>query len=317
DYAVDLADFLISRGATLDACSAARLGRLDARSAIVRSDPRRVHERGGDGKTPLHWAATIETAEFLLESGADINARDVYHESTPLQYLIREHQDVARLLVARGADADIFAAAALGDLARARKLLDADPSCVAMTVSRRSFPMQNPRAGGIIYIWTLGQHKRPHDVAQEFGHGAIRELLMERSSPVLRLAIACEAGDESAIERLQRERPALTKSLPDELLYSIVANAANSKLDVVRWMLRAGWPATAQEPGGVTALHWAAFHGNVEMARELLAHHASTEARDKTYDGRPIDWAQHGSENSWHRATGDYEAMKILLGPSD
>ncbi|MGH7655524.1 MAG: ankyrin repeat domain-containing protein, partial [Gemmatimonadaceae bacterium] len=120
DYAVDLADFLISRGATLDACSAARLGRLDALSAIVRADPRRVHERGGDGKTPLHWAATIETAEFLLENGADIDARDVDHESTPLQYLIREHQDVARLLVARWADADIFAAAALGDLARAR-----------------------------------------------------------------------------------------------------------------------------------------------------------------------------------------------------
>ncbi len=70
-----------------------------------------VHARGGDGQTPLHFASTVEIAEFLLAHGADMDALDVDHESTPAQYMLRvEHvrhyprdrQDVARYLVSRG-----------------------------------------------------------------------------------------------------------------------------------------------------------------------------------------------------------------------
>ena len=30
--------------------------------------------------------------------------------------------------------------------------------------------MRDPRAGGTIYIWTLGSDKTAHEVAREFGH---------------------------------------------------------------------------------------------------------------------------------------------------
>jgi len=44
-----------------------------------------VHARGGDGQTPLHFASTVEIAEFLLAHGAAIDARDVDHEAHALR----------------------------------------------------------------------------------------------------------------------------------------------------------------------------------------------------------------------------------------
>ena len=48
-------------------------------------DPALVHARGGDGKTPLHYATSVAMARYLVERGAVVDARDVDHESTPAQ----------------------------------------------------------------------------------------------------------------------------------------------------------------------------------------------------------------------------------------
>ena len=56
------------------------------------ADAALIHARGGDGQTPLHFASTVEVAKFLVEKGADIDARDVDHESTPAQYMLRVQQ---------------------------------------------------------------------------------------------------------------------------------------------------------------------------------------------------------------------------------
>ena len=104
----DMAEFLTERGAALDAHSASRLGMMAELRELVAADPQLVHARGGDGQTPLHFASTVEIAEFLLANGAEIDARDVDHESTPAQYMLRveqkrhyprNRQDVARYLV--------------------------------------------------------------------------------------------------------------------------------------------------------------------------------------------------------------------------
>src|SRR5205085_9368091 len=76
----DLADYAVQRGAVVDGHAAARLGMIDNLRELVTSDPTLVHARGGDGQTPLHFASTVEIAEFLLEHGADTDARDVDHE---------------------------------------------------------------------------------------------------------------------------------------------------------------------------------------------------------------------------------------------
>jgi ankyrin repeat protein len=69
--------FLIERGATVDVHTAAHLGMLERLKELVSANPELVHARGSDGQTPLHFAPTIETARYLLDHGAEINARDV------------------------------------------------------------------------------------------------------------------------------------------------------------------------------------------------------------------------------------------------
>src|SRR5262249_44120230 len=143
--------------------------------------PALVHARGGDGQTPLHFASSVAIAEHLLERGADIDARDVDHESTPAQYMMGDRLDVARYLVQRGCKTDLLLAAAVGDVDLVRKHLDADPSCIRIRVNADFFPMSDPRAGGAIYHWTLGFHASAFQAAAKFGHEQVLRLLMERS----------------------------------------------------------------------------------------------------------------------------------------
>ena len=50
------------------------------------------------------------------------------------------------------------------------------------------------RAGGTIYIWTLGAGKSAHAVARAFGYEGVFRLLMERSPAALQLTVAAGAS---------------------------------------------------------------------------------------------------------------------------
>jgi hypothetical protein len=83
-----IADRLIARGAEPDACAAARLDRLVLLAKMLKDDPVRVHERGGDGQMPLHFARSRAAVDLLLAAGADPDARDVDHRSTAAEWMI-------------------------------------------------------------------------------------------------------------------------------------------------------------------------------------------------------------------------------------
>ncbi len=215
-----------------------------------------VHARGGDGQTPLHFASTVEVAEFLLESGAEIDARDVDHESTPAQYMLRvdqrrhypnDRQDVARYLVSRGCQTDILMAAALGERELVRQHLDRDPACIRMNVSEEWFPKQDPRAGGTIYIWTLGSHRTAHSVARDFGHEDVFQLLMERTPEELKLALACELGDEAVFREFLSKHPDAATTLSEADKSKLPNAAQTNNTEAVRLMLEAGWPVILRE----------------------------------------------------------------------
>lgn len=311
----ELAPFLIERGARVDAHSAARLGMLDQLDALVSANPDLVHARGGDGQTPLHFASTVEIAQYLLAHGADIDARDVDHESTPAQYMMGDRQDVARLLVERGCRTDILMTAALGDIDRVRRHLDEDPASIRTRVSEEYFPMRDSRAGGTIYIWTLGRAKTAHAVARQSGHDDVFRLLMERSPDALRLAQACTAGDDAIVDDLIARRPDIARGLSSDELAALVDAAEANNAKAVRLMLAVGWPVDARRSDGATALHFAAWLGNADLVRELVGRGAPLEAVENTFNGRPLGWALHGSTNSWRASVGDYAGVvEALLG---
>ncbi|MEO8336390.1 MAG: ankyrin repeat domain-containing protein [bacterium] len=309
----EFAAFLIERGATVDAHAAARLGMLDRLKTLVEANPDVVRARGGDGQTPLHFASTVEIATYLLANGADIDARDVDHESTPAQYMIRDRQDVARFLVTRGCTTDILMAAALGATELVRRYLDADPAAIQTRVTRKFFPMRHPHAGGTIYTWTLGSEKSVHVIAREFGHEDVYRLLLERSSDATKLAQACELGDEEAVRTLLQQNPYLAKSLSADEQRRLAVAAQGNNAAAVRLMIDAGWPLDARGDLGATALHHAAWMGNAAIVRDLLQHGAPVEIRGDTYDMTPLGWALHGSENSWRKDTGEYDEVVQLL----
>lgn len=308
-------DFLVERGAVIDVHSAARLGMFAKLADLLAADPNAVHARGGDGQTPLHFASTVEIAELLLDHGAEIDVLDLGHESTPAQYMLRveqwrhyahDRQVVARYLISRGCKTDVLMAAALGDLDLVQHHLDADPACVRMSVSEEWFPKKDPRATGTIYIRLLGENRTPHTVARDFGHEDVFKLLMERTPKDLKLALACELGDESTFEAYLALNPDLAKTLSDDERRKLPTAAQSNNSKAVRLMLEAGWPVNTLGEMGATALHWAGFNGNVEMARDLLRFHPDLELKSQEYAGTALSWALFGSGNGWHRETGDF-----------
>jgi ankyrin repeat protein len=302
----DLAAYAIQRGAVVDVHAAARLGLLERLRELVDGAPSLVHARGGDGQTPLHFAGSVEIADFLLAHGADIEARDVDHESTPAQWMMSERKQVAAFLVKRGCKTDLLMATGLGDEELVRRHLDRDPDCVRMRVSHEYFPMINPRLGGTIYQWTLGWFVSAHDIAKQSGHERIRALLVERSPDDLKLAVAAWQGDEAAVTRLLAQNPSLVAALSDADRRLLAHAARNNDVAAVRTMLKAGWPMEVTSQHGATAVHWAGFHGNAEMMREVLRYRPALERKDPDFQSTPLGWAIYGSENGWHRDDGDY-----------
>jgi hypothetical protein len=311
----DLAAYAIERGATVDVHAAARLGLVDRLRELIAADPALVHAPGGDGQTPLHFASSIEIADLLLAAGAAIDARDVDHESTPAQYMVRERQPIARHLVARGCTTDLLLLTALGDVDRVRRLLDTNPECVRLRVSDEFFPMIGGKAGGTIYQWTLGWYVSAHQVARAFGHDDLFELLMERSPEEVQYVAALWLGDVERIGALRRRTPDIASQLTAADRRQLAHAVRNNDRAAAERMLEAGLPVDARSQHGATPLHWAAWHGNVELVRAILRHAPPLEDAETQFGGTPLRWAIHGSENGWYRGEGDYGAtVEALIG---
>jgi ankyrin repeat protein len=313
DHDGPLTDHLIARGASVDVHAAARLGRVGTLTTLLAADPALVRARGGDGQTPLHFARSIPVAEYLLAHGAEIDARDVDHESTPAQWMIRDRTEVARYLVAQGCATDLLLAAALGDRAVMVEHLDSDPSLIRTTVSEDYFPKRDPRSGGTIYNWTLGTGKCAHIIAREFGHADAFALLMERSPDELRLLVWCMLGESAQVSSLLASTPQLSQRLTAADRRALPDAARDGRRRAVTLMLKAGWPVDARGQHGATALHWGAWNGEAELTSELLRHGPSLELTDSDYHGTALFWALYGSVHGARCRTGDYPGVVEVL----
>lgn len=143
-------------------------------------------------------------------------------------------------------------------------------------------------------------------MARTFGHEEVFQLLLERTPPELKLALACELGDEASFHELLRKHPGLTQTLSEEDQCKLPDAAQSNNTEAVRLMLAAGWPVDTCGEMGATALHWAAFNGNAGMAREILSYKPMLELKSREYESTALAWALFGSGNSWRKDSGDY-----------
>ena len=81
--------------------AAAMAGDTQHVAALLDADPQLVNKKDKFGATGLHWAALNgrrDTAELLIERGADINSRDDVYNATPAGWAIEYLREKGALL---------------------------------------------------------------------------------------------------------------------------------------------------------------------------------------------------------------------------
>ena len=136
------------------------------------------------------------------------------------------------------------------------------------------------------WAWLTGHPELAQHLAD---HGAEAvELSAEQ-----RFAGLCMSGDLAAAKAMLAEEPALVsrtqQTMPDLLVDAAVAG----RLEAVNTMLDVGFDPN--QPS-VTALHQAAFHGQLAMARLLVERGADLGAREERFAATPLQWALTAGE---------------------
>jgi ankyrin repeat protein len=320
-----VANRLIAGGSVPDACAAAHLDRVDLLEKLLREDPSRAHERGGDGQTPLHFARSRAAIDMLLDAGADIDARDVDHHATAAEWMLSDARDprksriaLAKYLVDRGATADIFLAAALGLTDRARALVAEDPSVLELRTGQGAYA-EKPPGSYHIYLWAIGPSFTPMQTAAHFNQMETLAALSEQSPPTQRLLLACHDGNSDEARAIVRANPGIVESLTGADRRALTDEAWTANAPAVELMMELGFDPSVRAVTGATggtALHCAAWEGAVECVAAILEYpsgRALLEDKDTTYGGTPLGWCCHGSTNCGNPRANHAEVARLLI----
>jgi len=195
-------------------------------------------------------------AEWLLDHGADPNARSGEDRETALHVAARRGQSVAtvQLLLDHGAD-------------------------VNATRKDGSSAWLLARRGGFDEIAALLE-----------AAGATTSLL----TPVDLMLEACGRGDVEAARRLGS--PELVSALEPSDRLLLPEAAAGDRDSTVLACLAAGFPVDTADSSKATALHHAALRGRTALTRALLAAGADTTLLDGEHSASSLGWALFGAD---------------------
>lgn len=288
-------------------------GRIDDVRALLTAAPRLVNAVGphpfwGGRPQALHLAIEGQRRDMfdlLLERGADVSGtNDQYDHWSPLMLAInRDNPGMRDELIARGARIGIFEALLLGDDAKVGELLDA-----------YGLPVIAPNAGSILALArtpyaidrliALGAStdtkdrwgSTPIDAMSRLG--APGKALMQH---LIAKGVQADAkeyarlGDLTMLTRLVEADPSVAKR--DAVMMGAVDFGHYA---VVEWLLAHGANvnARADAESRQTALHSAAWNGDLQMVKLLVAAGADREATDAQYNGTPRGWAETSIEIS-------------------
>lgn len=250
NYDKELAEYLIERGATIDAHAAAGLDLLEKLAELIRESPEVVNAPGSDGMSPLHFAATPKIAKLLLTHGADINLRDRDHNGTPAQWTMRRRPEVCRYLLEQGAEADVVLYCAMGDVERAKAEFQKNPGLLKLRINVKS-----PK--GYI-IPPLKASDLDSQQTDEVPGGHVYAYQVGPTMPLLEIA-------------LQSQQPAIVDLLVDAGYeinlrdwYVLVGHGPKRFDTLLKGFLTKGWDINARQKhrhGMWAPLHWVAQRG--------------------------------------------------------
>ena len=302
-----------------------------AHEAVVRvllergADPNVRDE--GDNAFPLHFAAEnqdLPVIRLLVEHGAEMIGEGDEHELGILGWAtcwdsITVQPEVLDYLLAHGARHHVCSAVAVGDVAALRGAVAADPRELARVMdgtNRRRTPLhlavvkQQPAA--LDALLELGADTEavdaagltPLDQAALAGETAMAARLMAHGA-VLRLPAAVALGRAGDVERLVRAEPGALG--PDGRWRTLMIRAAErGSGDLIETLVRLGASVDAiddaetavDNTGGYTALHAAAWRGNVSAIDALLRLGANPRIRDHKYCATAAGWADYAGRHT-------------------
>lgn len=132
--------------------------------------------------------------------------------------------------------------------------------------------------------------------------------------PLDELIAAVMRADRSAVDRLLADHPTVVEDARSARPGIIVWAAATGRTEVVALLAQLGFDVNARGRGDApaegpcdweTALHQAALHGHLDVARLLISLGADPNSRDTRFNATPLGWARHESQ----------EALAELLVP--
>ena len=308
-YDTELAEYLIERGATIDAHAAAGLDRAETLEALMRENPEVVNAPGSDGMSPLHFAATPRIAELLLAHGADINLRDRDHYGTAAQWTMRRRPEVCRYLLEQGAEADVVLYCAMGDVERAKAEFQRNPELLNLRINVKSpkgyvmptseSPQIGEVPGGHVYAYQVGPTMPLLEIALQSKQMAIVDLLIDAGYEInlrdwyvlvgqgpkrfdtLVKGFLAKGRDINALQKHRR-------GMWTPLHWVAQRGLTNG----VACLLENGADPNVTDDKGQTPLHFIAQKGvGKNQAKLLIEHGADPNARDDTGQ-TPLDYAK-------------------------
>jgi ankyrin repeat protein len=284
-------------------------GRIEEVRRILEAAPVMINVVGPHpfwGGRPQALHVAIETKrqdlfDLLLAAGADINGvNDQYDHWSPLMVSIGEGRERMRdELIRRGARIGLPEALLLGDDSRVEALLGPGASAL---------PAQVPNAGTLLHfarttfaIDRLIALEVPTGARDRWGATPIESMsrLGPRGQPLVRHLIArgvpaapeeyARLGDRRTLAETIEADPGVARS--DAVMMGAVDFGHH---ELVEWLLASGGNVNARSNAASrhTALHSAAWNGDLRMAKLLVEAGADIRAIDDEHNGTPLGWAE-------------------------
>lgn len=283
-------------------------GDLEAIRQALRDMPGLVnvvaaHPFWGGRPQPMHVAVETkryDVLDLLLEAGADPNGenRDYDNWSPLMLAASRQRSAMIELLVRKGATIRLCEALLMSDDEGLETLLadsgippaKARPSGSLLALARTETAIERLLALGV-----------SPDRKDRWGADAMEALSRLGPRGQVLLDVMVRHGEEINAEELARignrkELEVRSQAASEQVFADPVLKAAVDfgHADIVRWMLSKGANPNARSPAGSreTALHSAAWNGDLDMVRMLVEAGANADLLDEEHVNTPLGWSE-------------------------